>query len=91
MSGIFDMATNFLDSILGGKEDPPPLAPGPVIEPPVFEPPPVMPTVDDEAVKRARKKSIAAQVGRRGRASTILTQNEDAVGGALSGADRLGT
>lgn len=34
--------------------------------------PAVMPTPDDEAVKRARKKSLAEQAARSGRQSTIL-------------------
>lgn len=46
---------------------------------PAPEPVPVMPTPDDEAVKAARRKSIAAQRSRRGRASTIFT--EDPLGG----------
>lgn len=37
-------------------------------------PEPVLPRPDDEAVRRARKRSITAQLLRRGRASTILTQ-----------------
>lgn len=93
MGKLFDFVGSFFDSIFGGAEEPvrQAAAPAPApIEPPVFEPPPVMPTADDDAVKRAKKKSIAAQVARRGRASTILTQNDDAVGGALAGADNLG-
>ena len=34
-----------------------------------------MPTADDAAVKNAKRKSIAAQVARRGRASTILSDS----------------
>lgn len=42
--------------------------------PAAAEPAPrVMPLADDEAVKRARKNSIIQQIGRSGRASTILT------------------
>lgn len=37
------------------------------------EPEPTMPTPDDEAVRRARRRSIARQLGARGRQSTILT------------------
>lgn len=49
--------------------------------PAVEAPAPVMPMADDEAVKRARKRSIAAQMGRRGRDSTILTDSSDRLGG----------
>lgn len=35
-----------------------------------------MPMPNDAAAKTAKRKSIAAQVARKGRASTILTQNE---------------
>lgn len=89
MGGLVKMVGNVIGSIFGDDDDRPALAPA-VIAPPVFEPPPIMPVADDEATNRAKKKSIAAQVARRGRASTILTQNEDAVGGALAGADKLG-
>lgn len=47
------------------------------------EPVPAVPTPDDDASKRARQRSISAQLRRRGRASTILT-NQD------SGSDALG-
>lgn len=42
---------------------------------------PVMPIADDEAVRRAKKRAIAKQMGRGGRRSTILTENEDSLGG----------
>lgn len=41
--------------------------------------PTVMPAADDAAIKLARKRSIAAQMGRKGRDSTILTG--DTLGG----------
>lgn len=46
------------------------------------EPTPTMPTPDDETVRNARRRSIAGQLARRGRASTILTDagNTDALG-----------
>lgn len=37
---------------------------------------PAMPSPDDEATRRAKRRSIAAQMRRRGRASTILTSPE---------------
>jgi hypothetical protein len=40
---------------------------------PAFTPPPVMPTVDDEAVKRAQRRAVAEQQARSGRLSTVLT------------------
>lgn len=36
---------------------------------------PVIPEADDAATRAARRRSIAAQLRRRGRASTILTQD----------------
>lgn len=46
------------------------------------EPEPTMPSADDAATKAARSRSIAEQIRRRGRASTILTGS--------SGPDSLG-
>jgi len=43
---------------------------------PVVEPPPLMPIPDDEEAQKARRRSIAAQISRRGRQSTILTQRD---------------
>lgn len=48
------------------------------------ETPEAMPDADAQA--RARRRSIAGQLGRRGRASTILTSGSDATSG-----DPLGT
>lgn len=51
------------------------------------QPPPVEPATplpDEEAMKKARRRSITAQMARRGRASTILT-NQDSGGDALGG------
>ncbi len=39
------------------------------------ETPSVMPTPDDEAVKRARRRSIVEQMNRDGRQSTILSED----------------
>jgi len=38
--------------------------------------PTVMPTPDGQAVQQAQRRSIAAQMARRGRASTILTDSQ---------------
>jgi hypothetical protein len=50
--------------------------------PPPVEAPTVMPVADDAAAQAAKKKSIAAQIQRRGRASTILTGGETETMGA---------
>ena len=62
MGGLADLFTG------GGAQ-------APIILPRV-EPPPVMPTVDDAAVKAEKRKSIARQRARRGRASTIFSEDE---------------
>lgn len=51
-------------AIFGGKKKKAEAAPAPE---------PVMPIADDEAVRLARKRSIAAQMRRGGRGSTMLT------------------
>lgn len=43
-------------------------------------PQPVMPTADGSSVQAAKQASIAEQVARRGRASTILTQPSEKLG-----------
>ena len=70
---ILNIATFGLAGALfgGGKKTPAPV-PAPEL---------VMPIADDEAVKRARKRSIAAQLQRGGRESTILTTGSDSLGG----------
>lgn len=49
---------------------------------PVVEKPTAMPTPDDAAMEAAKKRSLVAQIQRRGRASTILTGDttSDAMG-----------
>jgi hypothetical protein len=49
--------------------------------PPAVTPPTPMPTPNDDAVMAAKRKSIADQRQRRGRASTILTAANDTLGG----------
>lgn len=51
----------------------PQLAASAATTPPPVEKPTVMPTPDDEAVALAKRRSISAQMQRRGRASTILS------------------
>lgn len=64
----------FSGLLSGGKESAP--APTPALVTP-------MPSPNDEAVKAAKKRSIAAMTQRQGRASTILS-GEDATGGGGS-------
>ena len=59
------------------------LSESPQVDPPPVTPPTVMPTPDDKAIQDAKRRSIAAQMARRGRASTILTGNQ-------SGGETLG-
>lgn len=54
---------------------------GQVYTPPPIPAPPVMPVPDDTAVKAAKRKSLAEQLRRRGRASTILSdESTDTLG-----------
>ena len=48
---------------------------------PKVAPTPVMPLADDEEIRRAKRVSIARQLGRGGRRSTILTDYSDSLGG----------
>jgi hypothetical protein len=59
-----------MGSLFGAKSAPP------------IAPPAVMPTVDDEAVKKAKRQAMASAQQRGGRASTILTDGpkEDKLG-----------
>lgn len=41
---------------------------------------PVMPVVDDKAVQEARRRMLAMQMARGGRASTILTSEKETLG-----------
>lgn len=51
-------------------------------DPPTITPPPVMPTPGDAPTQAAKRASLVEQARRRGRASTILTdQNADPLGG----------
>lgn len=47
---------------------------------PVVAAPAPMPTIDDAAVKAAKKKSLTAAQQRGGRAATVLTDGEDKLG-----------
>lgn len=67
-------ASTVLGKVLGGGKSDSAPAPTPAPKP---EPVNVMPTADDASVQTARKKSMLDQAQRQGRASTILTSNQD--------------
>lgn len=52
-------------------------SPAPSITPDI----PVMPTPDDDAVRRTKRRATARQLARRGRLSTIFTEPDEAIGG----------
>ena len=75
MKKILNVATfGLAGKILGGGGKKKEAAPAPTPER-------VMPLADDEAIQRARKDSIIRQMGRSGRASTILTSPGSTMGG----------
>lgn len=55
-------------------------APVPVTAAPAATAPAVMPSIDDAAVKAAKKKALVQAQQRGGRASTILTSADDKLG-----------
>lgn len=71
------VAGQLIGGLFGGNDSQPAAAPAA----PKVEPVTPMPTPNDAAVKDAKRKSIAAMTARQGRASTILTGNEDSTGG----------
>ena len=82
------MMAGILPSLIGGlastmigsmlKDDAPaPAAATPIPEPKV-EAATAMPSVNDQERRAAARRSVAEQAARRGRASTILTDNADA-------------
>lgn len=72
---ILNIATFGLAGALfgGGKKKEP--APTPAPEPQT------MPVADDEAIRTARRRSIASQMKRSGRSSTMLSSDSDTLGG----------
>jgi len=42
--------------------------------------PPVIPEADDDQLRRGRRRRLAGQAGRSGRAATILSQDDDQLG-----------
>lgn len=81
IKGIMALATaasasaSLITAFKSQKDDKPSAAP-------VAEAPEAAPAPDDDATRRAKRRSIASQVARRGRASTILTQRSGVGGGA---------
>ena len=69
-------ASGVVGSIFGSNKSAAPAAPAA----PAIEKPTPMPTVDDEANSKAKKKSIVAMMQRQGRASTIMTGDTEAMG-----------
>lgn len=71
---------SFYDRTVSGHTGDPPNPPDP---PPPVPPPPIpMPDPDDPLLLAKKRRSIAGQYSRRGRASTIMTDvTTDALGG----------
>ena len=61
---------SLFSGIFGDEEEPAPPPP-----PPVIEAPPIMPVPDDRAMQETRRRSISRQLARRGRRSTILSDD----------------
>ena len=83
MGGIVKSVKKLVTGVVGGVTsllgmEKPKLPDDP--EAPVVEPVTPMPLPDDAARKAAKRRSIATQQARRGRASTILTTNIDDTG-----------
>lgn len=74
IGGVAKIALGTVGTVLGlgGKKKAAAPTPGPQI----------MPLADDEAVKRARRRSVADQMQRGGRTSTMLSGESDTLGGS---------
>lgn len=66
---LLSIGGSILGDALGNKKQ----QAAPPAPPPVVEAPPPLPLPDDKAVQDAKRRSIAAQITRRGRQSTILS------------------
>ena len=78
MGNVVETATSpskFMDNVLG--IDPPP-APTPKKK--KKAPPPLMPQASSEEVRRAKRRSLMRMQGRRGRASTIMSEERETLG-----------
>lgn len=80
MASLFKSLGKLLDPLhlFGGEAAPAPaqnpiLAPAPVV--PVVTPPTPIPLPDEEAIASAKRRSIAGQMQRSGRQSTLLTND----------------
>jgi hypothetical protein len=71
-AGLLGVGGMAASSLLSPKEKPPVAAPAA---------PAVMPIADDESVRRARRRSLAMQLNRGGRDSTILSDGDTLGGG----------
>lgn len=69
VKGVVNVVRNVVGGIFGGGDQ----QPAPVVQ--QAPAPTPMPTPDDKAIQEAKKKSIASVLNRTGRASTILTAN----------------
>jgi len=76
MGGIVKAVSKVFSSVLGGGQ---PKAPA--VAPPAVSKPTPMPSQDDVSVLAAKKRAQAAASQRRGRASTVLSQDNDSFGG----------
>ena len=56
-----------VSGLMGGGDTPSIITPPPVL------PPPAMPTPNDDATKKAKRRSLASQYARKGRQSTIMS------------------
>lgn len=74
---------SFIGDLFGGGGSTP--------TPPPVAPPPVMPLPDDASAKKAKRRSIAEQLARQGRAATILTDLEDKPAASAPAAGYIGT
>lgn len=91
IGSLFGGVTSLLGNMFSSSDSPAapapaaaPVAAAPAVTAPVVTPPTPapIPLPDDQAVQASKTKSIADQIARRGRASTILTnQTSDTLGG----------
>lgn len=63
-----------LSGLFGGGQSMPKYSALQTVAPPVAK---VMPTADDDAIAKARKKTVIEASQRSGRSSTILTNNDN--------------
>lgn len=73
MGGIADAIGGIFSSILGGGAKPQ------IVKPPAAQR--AAPTIDSEAAQKARRRAQLALLQQSGRASTILTDTTDKLGG----------